>query len=369
VRPAWGERGGRGSGGGAVAAPVGIHTPLGWLGSGRLTQDALVLIDADGHVAWSGYTGDRPTRGPLAGEPEEAYRVDGFLMPGVVDWHVHMGLVEPPAVLRGGVTAVRDLGWPPEAILPLAHRSREPAFDGPLIDVVGPMLTCRGGYPTSASWAPPGTGVEVTGADDAAAVVARVLAQSTVPVVKVALNADVGPVLLDEELVAICGAAREAGAEVTVHAQGPGQAERALGAGADEFAHCPWSERLSDDVVEAAARRMRIVSTLDIHSRGRDTPELRTALDNLRRFMRAGGSARYGTDLGNGELPQGIHAGEAAHLEAAGLEGEALLGAMSPSPLDAGAPADLVVLRGNPLDDMRELGDPVFVMRAGRRVR
>jgi imidazolonepropionase-like amidohydrolase len=334
-----------------------------------LIQDALVLIDDDGRVGWSGSTRDRPVSGPLAGEPEEAHRVDGFLLPGVVDRHVHIGLVEPPAVLRGGVTAVRDLGWPPDVIHPLARRSREPGFDGPLIDAVGPILTCGGGYPTSAFWAPPRTGLEVTGAGEAATAVARVLARSTVPLVKVALNADAGPVLRDEELVAICGAAHEAGAEVTVHAQGPGQAERALGAGADEFAHCPWSERLSGDVVEAAARRMRIVSTLDIHSRGRDTPELRTALDNLRRFVRAGGSSQYGTDLGNGDLPQGIHPGEAAHLASAGLEGEALLGSMVASALAPGERADLVVLRGSPLDDVRELGGPVFVMKAGRRIR
>jgi imidazolonepropionase-like amidohydrolase len=305
----------------------------------------------------------------MAGEPDEAYRVDGFLMPGVCDHHVHMALAEPAAVLRGGVTSARDLGWPPEVIHPLALASRDPTFAGPRIHAVGPMLTCGGGYPTSASWAPPGTGLEVTGPDEAAAAVMRVLAESTTPAVKVALNADAGPVLRDDELVAICGAAHAAGAVVTAHAQGRGQAERALGAGADEFAHCPWSERLSDDLMAAAARRMRIVSTLDIHSRGRDTPELRIALDNLRRFAQAGGSVAYGTDLGNGPLPQGIHAGEAVHLETAGIHGEALLAALVAGSLAPGEVADLVVLRGNPLDDVHELGDPVFVMKAGRRVR
>jgi hypothetical protein len=39
--------------------------------------------------------------------------------------------------------------------------------------------------------------------------------------------------------------------------------------------------------------------------------------------------------------------------------------------MDLGGPGsgDLVALRGNPLDDVAELGDVVFVMRAGRRVR
>ena len=55
---------------------------------------------------------------------------------------------------------------------------------------------------------------------------------------------------------------------------------------------------------------MRIVSTLDIQSYGRDTPEIRTALDNLRRFHAAGGEVSYGTDLGNGPIPAGIHTRE-----------------------------------------------------------
>ena len=50
---------------------------------------------------------------------------------------------------------------------------------------------------------------------------------------------------------------------------------------------------------------MRIVSTLDILSFGRDTAELRVALDNLRRFHDAGGEVVYGTDLGNGPIPSG----------------------------------------------------------------
>ena len=52
--------------------------------------------------------------------------VDGFLMPAVADRHVHIELSDPVAVLRGGVTAVRDLAWPPERIFPLADASEMP---------------------------------------------------------------------------------------------------------------------------------------------------------------------------------------------------------------------------------------------------
>jgi imidazolonepropionase-like amidohydrolase len=363
---------------------VAIRAPLGWLGPGRLVPDVVVVI-AGGRVAFAGSARDlaaaraggldiavgaaREPVPPEPPEPDEEFVVDGFLMPGVADRHVHTGFSPPGAILAGGVTAVRDLGWPPHDVLPLALASESATFDGPLIRAVGPIITARGGYPARAPWAPPGTGVEVQGADEAAEVARRVAGAGSAGAVKVALNADAGPVLRDDELVAICGAAHAAGAVVTVHAQGVGQAERAVGAGVDEFAHCPWSERLHEDLIAAMARRMRVVSTLDIHSFGRDTPELRTAVDNLRRFAAAGGRVAYGTDLGNGAIPAGIHAGEAAHLADAGLDAEAVLETMMYRPLVPGEPGDVVAFRGNPLDDIAELGEVVFVMRSGRRVR
>ena len=115
------------------------------------------------------------------------------------------------------------------------------------------MLTAPGGYPTKASWAPAGTGRELDGGEDAAAVVGQ-LAAAGAAAIKVSLNAEAGPTPGDGELAAICEAAHEAGLPVTVHAQGEGQVERALGAGVDELAHTPWTHRLSEDVIAMAAR-------------------------------------------------------------------------------------------------------------------
>jgi len=145
------------------------------------------------------------------------------------------------------------------------------------------MLTAPGGYPTASSWAPPGTGRELAGPEDAAAAVAE-LADQGAAAIKVSLNGEAGPTPSDAELAAIVQAAHVRALPVTAHVQGTGQAERALGAGMDEFAHTPWTERLSDLLLASAARTMRIVSTLDILSFGDVTPELRTACDNLVRF-------------------------------------------------------------------------------------
>ena len=81
-----------------------------------------------------------------------------------------------------------------------------------------------------------------------------------------------------------------------------------------------------------------------------------------------GGAVVYGTDLGNGPIPPGIHAGEARLLLRAGLSGEALLEAMCPGPLAAGAPADVVALPGDPLEDPVWLADAALVIRSGRRM-
>ena len=227
------------------------------------------------------------------------------------------------------------------------------------------MITAVGGYPSQAGWCPPGGWIEVHGAEQAVAAVERIAMQDPA-IIKVSLNSDAGPTLSDAELVAICEYAHGRRLGVTAHVQGVGQSERALGAGVDELAHCPWNERLSDDLIGALARRTGIVSTLDIHGYGVRTPELDVAVDNLRRFAEAGGRVRYGTDLGNGPIPPGIHATEAAHLASAGMSPEAILSAMTLAPLRAGAEGDVVGLRGNPFEDLAALGRVDLVVSRGR---
>ena len=347
-------------------APVSIalRAPMGWLGPGRLVEEVLVVTDG----ATVEYAGPAPRLSRRV-RVEDVVRVDGFLMPGVGDRHVHIGLADPGAVVRGGVTAVRDLGWNPDDVFRDAEASEGP-FDGPLIRAVGPIITCPGGYPSRAAWAPAGTAREVRGPEEAAAAVREVLGQSQISVIKLALNDDAGPTLSDEELLAICETAHDRDAIVTAHVQGTGQAVRAAGAGVDEFAHCPWSERLPDDLLASIAGRMRMVSTLDIHSYGKDTPELHTALDNLNRFVAAGGSV--GLRDGPGQRPHS--SGHPRRRESGTCAGPACRpsGCSRRStfrPLDAGEPADVVVLGGNPLEDLNAYGQVKFVMRAGRRVR
>ncbi|MEX0650977.1 MAG: amidohydrolase family protein [Actinomycetota bacterium] len=336
-----------------------IRAPLAWLGRGRAVPDVQVACEA-GVIVEVGRVQPVP-------ETDELIEADGFLMPAGADRHVHVELGDPVAIVRRGVTAVRDLAWPADRIFALADASELPGFNGPLIRAAGPMLTAPGGYPTREAWAPEGTGLVVADATSATSAVADLAARGAAAI-KVSLNAEAGPTPSDAVLSAICDAALEHDLPVTAHAQGRGQVERALGAGVRELAHTPWSERLDDSSLAAAAARMRWVSTLDIHGFGRDTPELRCALDNIARFHRAGGDIVYGTDLGNGPIPSGVHVTELQWLRQAGLTTEQVLEAFVRAPIEVGAPADLLVVGESPLGDVASLDNIRLVVKAGRAV-
>lgn len=338
-----------------------VKAPIAWFGPGHLVRHAAVVCEG-GRVTFAGHSAGAPAA-------NERVEVDGFLMPAVADRHVHIQLSDPGSVLLGGVAAVRDLAWPADDVFALADASELPSFNGPLIRAVGPMLTGRGGYPTAAGWGPPGTGLELEGPEHARKAVVD-LAGRGAAAIKVSLNAEAGPTPSDAELAAIVEAAHERDLPVTAHVQGAGQAERAVGAGIDELAHTPWTERLPDALLDAAARSTRIVSTLDILSYGEVTPELRTACDNLVRFRSAGGTVVYGTDLGNGPIPAGIDVREALLLhEAVRMTPEEVLAAMTATRLEPGAPADLIALGESPLERVEALGDLRMVIRAGRIVK
>ena len=334
--------------------------------------DATVIV-SDGVIAACGGRADIDV-------PEGTEVVDAngaTLIPGFIDAHVHIGFVEPRAVVIGGVTTVRDLGWPPARIAPLVSASRAHDFAGPTILAAGPMLTAPGGYPTRAAWAPPGTGLEVAGPERAPGAVARV-ADAGAVVVKVALNPPVGPVLDAATLTAIVDAAHARGLKVTGHVYGLDELDKALVAGMDELAHMLMSdERIPDPMLTRMVDAgMVVVPTLSIFS-GRG---LETAIANLTRFRRAGGKVVYGTDLGNEGPRPGIDPSEVSALANAGMSGLDIiraatvdaadwLGLGSTGTIAAGRDADLVLVGGDPVAAPEILTDIVAGWRRGTRVR
>lgn len=247
------------------------------------------------------------------------------ILPGFLDAHVHLALVDPGELAHGGIARVLDLGgWPSAG--PLAGSGAPDT--GLEVAFAGQFLTAPGGYPGQQSWAPAGSVCEVSTAADA---VAAVDAQrdSGASVIKVTLNSVAGPVLPTDVVHALVARAHEHGLPVVAHAEGVGQALRAFSAGADVLAHTPFSERIVDELIDAMAGRMTWISTLDIHGWGEPDDDFVRASDNLRRFHACGGRVLYGTDLGNGPLPVGLNRREIDALLAVGMSPDEVLGALT----------------------------------------
>lgn len=267
----------------------------------------------------------RPCRRALTGE-------HGAALPALFDSHVHLHLIDESGLAAGGVAGMLDLGGDP---VRLARRERD-RF--PRLAYAGAMITAPGGYPSGRRWAPEAIWRAVSsasahgGTPGGAATVVDEQAAFGAAVIKVALNADAGPVLDGETLTAVVTAAHDRGLPVVAHVEGEGMTRRALDAAIDVLAHAPFTERVDDADLARAAATQQWISTLDIHS-GADRER---ATDNLARFAAAGGRVRYGTDLGNGRRTPGIQFGELQALDAAGIRGAALIAALTdPWPLES----------------------------------
>ena len=243
------------------------------------------------------------------------------VLPGLMDSHVHLGLIDATRLVPGGIARVLDLGWIPEIASTWTRRADATL---PETTIAGALLAPPDGYPRHAGWAPAAAVMEVADAEAAAAAITH-QQDLGAEVIKLTLNSVAGSTFRDELLASIVGIAHDAGLPVVAHAEGTGQAARAAAAGVDVLAHAPFSERLDDELLEAMVGKLAWISTLDIHGWGEPTATFEVAVDNVRRFASLGGEIRYGTDLGNGPLPVGVNEREVAALALAGLGVDALV--------------------------------------------
>ena len=96
--------------------------------------------------------------------------------------------------------------------------------------------------------------------------------------------------------------------------------------------------------------------------------------DGFRRAHAAGANIAFGTDAG--VFPHGKNAQQFSYMvkygmteleaiQAATVKGAELLGMEGVGALNPGAYADLIAVKGDPLQDIRTLESPVFVMKGG----
>ena len=311
--------------------------------------------------------------GPLAVPVRRSLNGDhagetGTMLPPLVDHHVHLMLVGADALADTAIAGILDLGAPLDLVAARRHR------DGlPRADFAGTFLTAPGGYPIGRPWAAPGCAREVeadrgdgrSALPSAAETAVSEQQAFGASVIKVALNADVGPVFDPTTLAAIVRAAHERGLPVVAHVEGDGMTRLAVEAGVDALAHAPFTEHVDDALVErAVAIGQRWISTLFVTGYGTVTPDSERAADNLRRFLDAGGRVLYGTDLGNGDQPLGVNADELALMAGAGLDAPALLAAITdPWPRPARAEGIATFVPGPPPAALAEL--PQWLAGAG----
>lgn len=311
----------------------------------------------------------------------------GFLVPGLVDAHCHVGLGPkgavglPEAVEQAitdrdaGTLLIRDCGSPMDTT-PLQER-----LDLPRIIRAGRHIARPKRYL-------PYIGVEV---DDLTSAVAEQVAHGDgwVKLVGDWIDRGVGdlaPLWTDEELAAAMKVAHDAGARVTAHVFGEDALPGLINAGIDCIEH---GTGLSDDTISLmAARGTALVPTLinietfpGIADRAGKYPTYANHMRDLHArvsttvasAIEAGIPVYAGTDAGGG-IQHGRIVDEIEALHRVGMSALDAIGAASwrarewlgfPS-LVEGAAADIVVYDEDPRTNLATLRSPRMIMLRGR---
>ena len=379
------------------------------------THDAMLVLSADRVVDGRGGVFDnhgvvlREDRIaavlPAADLPPDVQRFDfpgGTILPGFIDTHVHLdwhfgedgrfARDDPPEVsalhavengirmLEAGFTTVQSLGA---------------AVDGPVRDAVargvvpGPRIITSLGSLNARTGGPEAMAAEVHRLADAGADAIKIFASES-------SRDGGGPTLSQEQLDAACGAANGRGLRTLVHAHGPVSASRAAEAGCTTIEH---GSLLDQPTLDLLAERglfydpntyLIVANYLENRDRylgiGNYTEEgFRLMSENSEGRMGVFGMALatdglrvvFGTDAVAGAHGQNIReavarveqGGQATAdlivsltslaAESLGLEDE--IGAVA-----EGYAADLVVVDGDPTQDVTALGDVRLVVKNGR---
>ena len=353
----------------------------------RLHLAGVLLPEGEHRDLW--VTGGRITFEPVPGA--ETVSRGGFLLPGLVDAHCHIGIgrggVHLPDVesLRAqalterdaGVLALRDCGSPVDT------RVLDEHLDLPRVIRAGRHLAAPRRYI-------PGLAIELEPAD----LVAEVTVQARrgdgwVKLVGDWIDRGIGDLAPEwpaDVLTAAIAAAHAEGARVTAHTFGTDALPGLISAGIDCIEH---GTGLTEELIgEMAARGTAVVPTLvnvenfpDFAAAGeRRFPSYASTMRQLyansgavvRAAYEAGVPVFAGTDAGGG-IDHGVIADEVRALHAAGLPREAALAAASWAArewlglpgIEEGAPADLVVYETDPRADLDALQRPQRMVLRG----
>jgi len=308
------------------------------------------------------------------------------ILPGFINAHIHRGYNEHnlKAWARDGVTTVRDLGGNPQNnLFSFRDKMRNRPQYARLV-AAGPMVTVPGGYPTI-PWGAP-TALPVTSPDDARKKINRLLDDGA-DIIKIALESGESfnleiPMLSLEEATAIVEVAHQRGTIASSHVLVSKDLEHALNAGVDDIAHMV-TDNPSDDLIDRVVNdSVYWVPTLELwHGVGYGLRDV--AINNLRRFVKAGGMVALGTDYGgyDSQFDLGMPIREIRWMQEAGMTPMQIIVAATKNAaylcnledkigtLERGKIADLLIVDGNPLEDIDVLLKVRMVIHDGEIIR
>lgn len=383
--------------------------------SGRLLTDRRLLI-VDGRIETIGARGDIEV-------PAGARYIDlgeMTMLPGLIDMHVHLignaeaqgygnleaslprntlfGVANARRTLQAGFTTVRNVGAGGFADVALRDAINFGDVAGPRMRVSGPSLGITGGHCDS-NLLPPRFQNYSDGVADGPWEIRKKIRDNVKYGADVIKFCATGGVLSKgtkvgvqqyslEEMVALVAEAHNRNLKVAAHAHGTEGIKSAIMAGVDSVEHAS----LIDDEGIRLALENDTVLVMDVYvssyilERGEAAGFLPESLDkerlvgqaqrnNFRKAHEAGVRMAFGSDAG--VYTHGINARQFAFMveygmtpleaiQAATIDAAELIG----WPADVGRVAegyyaDLIAVRGNPLEDIRELEDVRFVMKDG----
>ena len=333
--------------------------------------------------------------------PSDAQIIDvkgGTILPGFINAHVHRAFDSSNlrTWAQAGVTTVRDLGtliepqhswnkwWkettegrdlPTPYPFPLAKAYSSVPSNARLV-TAGPIVTVPNGYPTYAFDWGPDLAFNVTSQEDARKKIAWLL-DNGADVIKIALLGEQGLSL--EEAKAVVDVAHERGTIVTAHIQTIPDLETGLDAGINDAAHIV-ADYLSDEIIaQMVAQDLYIVPTLAVIEAYYGS--LDSGTDNLRRFVAAGGKVALGDDYSNPGIELGMPIRDMELMEESGMTPMQIIVAATQNgahvcnlgdqlgALEVGKIADVLVVDGDPLQDIHVLTKVQWVIKDGRLIR
>jgi imidazolonepropionase-like amidohydrolase len=353
---------------------------------------------------------------------------DRFVLPGLIDMHVHLlgiggdpmrarltalntepaddllyGAGNARATLMAGFTTVRELGSDPRDIRALRDAIDRGDVDGPTIVNAGTAISVTGGHgdPLNGLAEPYAHAVAATventcdGADDCRRATRRQIGLGA-QVVKITATGGVlsnvsgglGRAFTDAEMRAIVDTAHGLGRKVAAHSHAADGTRGALEAGVDSIEHGSFLDDAAiallkktgaylvpTELAPVAALAQARAGALPPATIPKAEAAAAAMVDSHRRAYRAGVKFAFGTDTGvskhgrNAEefalLVGKIGMTPAVAIRSATVAAADLLGRTDLGSIAPGMVADIIAVRGSPLDGVTRLERVDFVMHRG----